>query len=474
MVEERIDSPWLLPLERRSQPELRLFCFAHAGASAQAFASWKPYLPPSIELWAIELPGRGPRLHEVPEIEVAPLVEGIVPAIAPLLWSGSSPSHVLVTTSTAGAYLARFEASGDPFGELVRQLRVSSFDVDGTFGPPRDMPGIPNGEGQFVAAAPDRDGFVLVWSMPEVVRFAAFDAGGRFRVMPRDLASTSGQVSQLAITPRTGGFALLFSKRTDQDSAPELFFLALGPGGEEAGQPQLVHSGESLYRELSAQIVQRGDGFGVIFRDAERGAPFLASDVLFARLDAQGSLQGEPVKISATTGRGFSSGGVAGVSSGTLSLIPRSNGFLAGWTEAFSPEDNFDGSGPEKAYAIIRIAELDGSGAVIGGPHSLQSPENDIDQVDPTLLPFADTIAVLWGRGSHIYVCAGCIPDHRTTLVLLDPVTLAPASNIVSLAPTSGGQLNRSAVVVGSSILMTMRLTYHVHDTAGSAAFSCQ
>lgn len=43
---------------------MKLFCFPYAGGSASVFSKWKPLLPNRIELRAVELAGRGRRIHE--------------------------------------------------------------------------------------------------------------------------------------------------------------------------------------------------------------------------------------------------------------------------------------------------------------------------------------------------------------------------------------------------------------------------
>jgi medium-chain acyl-[acyl-carrier-protein] hydrolase len=51
---------------------MRLFCFHYAGGSAQVFYDWPGRLPQSLEIGAIQLPGRGHRLGE-------PHIRGILP-----------------------------------------------------------------------------------------------------------------------------------------------------------------------------------------------------------------------------------------------------------------------------------------------------------------------------------------------------------------------------------------------------------
>jgi medium-chain acyl-[acyl-carrier-protein] hydrolase len=46
------------------QSRMRLFCFPYAGGTAAVFRNWPRYLPPEIEVCAIQYPGRGSRFDE--------------------------------------------------------------------------------------------------------------------------------------------------------------------------------------------------------------------------------------------------------------------------------------------------------------------------------------------------------------------------------------------------------------------------
>lgn len=56
-------NPWFI---HPPQPAgaVRLYCFAHAGGNALGFIPWRAKLAPSIELYAVQLPGRGLRAAE--------------------------------------------------------------------------------------------------------------------------------------------------------------------------------------------------------------------------------------------------------------------------------------------------------------------------------------------------------------------------------------------------------------------------
>jgi hypothetical protein len=113
----------------------------------------------------------------------------------------------------------------------------------------------------------------------------------------------------------------------------------------------------------------------------------------------------------------------------------------------------------------------------VGAPAALRAPTDSIDEAEPTLVRFGDAVAVLWARGSHIYLCGGCVPDHRVDLLLIDPAGLTPLSEVVSITngggTQAGGVLRRQVAVLGKSLLMAYRLQFHVHNTPGSATFEC-
>ncbi|SRR5712691_291182 len=75
------------PVERGLQTgcEMRLFCFPYAGGSCSIFRNWGLGLPKSIEIFPVELPGRGTRYHEAPYTELPLLVKQIARELVPFL-----------------------------------------------------------------------------------------------------------------------------------------------------------------------------------------------------------------------------------------------------------------------------------------------------------------------------------------------------------------------------------------------------
>ncbi len=57
-------SPWIKIFQPCSQLQLRLFCFHPSAAGASLFRLWHKYLLPTVEVCAIQLPGRETRIKE--------------------------------------------------------------------------------------------------------------------------------------------------------------------------------------------------------------------------------------------------------------------------------------------------------------------------------------------------------------------------------------------------------------------------
>ena len=74
-------NPWFVITKPRPRAKIRLFCFPYSGAGANVFFQWPNILPDSVEICAVQYPGRGMRLSEPPITRMDDLVN----ALAPLL-----------------------------------------------------------------------------------------------------------------------------------------------------------------------------------------------------------------------------------------------------------------------------------------------------------------------------------------------------------------------------------------------------
>jgi medium-chain acyl-[acyl-carrier-protein] hydrolase len=64
---------------------LRLFCFPYAGGSSVIFRTWSNGLPETVEVCAVELPGRGAQIKTPPFHRLQPLIEALTPVLLPYL-----------------------------------------------------------------------------------------------------------------------------------------------------------------------------------------------------------------------------------------------------------------------------------------------------------------------------------------------------------------------------------------------------
>lgn len=78
-------SNWLIRPATRTNLEARLFCFAYAGGGASAFREWPGGLPSTLEVCAVQLPGRESRLRETALRSIPAVVDAATTALLPLL-----------------------------------------------------------------------------------------------------------------------------------------------------------------------------------------------------------------------------------------------------------------------------------------------------------------------------------------------------------------------------------------------------
>ena len=78
-------SPWLIRFGGASNACLRLFAFPFSGGSAASYAPWREWLSPEIELYCVQLPGRGARMAEPLIRDMNDLQAQLLPELLPLL-----------------------------------------------------------------------------------------------------------------------------------------------------------------------------------------------------------------------------------------------------------------------------------------------------------------------------------------------------------------------------------------------------
>jgi pyochelin biosynthetic protein PchC len=77
---------WLRCAHPRPEAQISLLAFPHAGGSASFFRTWGTRLPPTVELTAVQYPGRLDRLREPCLDDVHQLADGVVTALRAQAW----------------------------------------------------------------------------------------------------------------------------------------------------------------------------------------------------------------------------------------------------------------------------------------------------------------------------------------------------------------------------------------------------
>jgi hypothetical protein len=200
-----------------------------------------------------------------------------------------------------------------------------------------------------------------------------------------------------------------------------------------------------------------------------------AQSVLFTKTDALGNETVAPHTIVSTDSLTL---GDVGFASGGPRIVEVAGGFVAAWSESYKGDiDNHGNSLSKGAWSVVRLTRLDAQGALVGMSATMRAPEADVDEVEPVLTPYADTLAISWSRGSHIYVCGGCMPDHRIDLLLIDPATFEPQSNVVTVTNgdglNAGGLLRKQVAATGASLFTLYDRVFHTSAGPGFVVFTC-
>lgn len=78
-------TPWFTSAKPDPHARLRLFCFPYAGGGAAIYRGWENYVPPGVEVFPIQPPGRGNRFREPAIDRMESLVAAVAEAMEPFL-----------------------------------------------------------------------------------------------------------------------------------------------------------------------------------------------------------------------------------------------------------------------------------------------------------------------------------------------------------------------------------------------------
>jgi hypothetical protein len=366
------------------------------------------------------------------------------------------------------ALLARLETQTGELGIPGEyELVVSSLDATGALGESAVIPV----EDPWMVSSPallplDATRTALVWVEGAALHYTTLDAQGKAAEAATIL---SGDVDSLS-RPRLalgaqGTLGLAF-----RGAAGAARFVEIDDAGKLV-QPA-IELGEGKV-DAAPELVSLANGFALLWSamgEPDSNGYYPTPEVFFARVE-DGKVQGDVEQVSrAKATNEFLTGSF--FSPSQVSLVRNGEGFLGAWSAG--SYGSAEGENPSDGYSVIRLARLDAQGKVVGKSVQLDRVMDSVDDVEPQLVPFGDALALLWARGSHIYICGGCIPDHDLHAVLIDPESLTPLSNVVKVGAEHGGLLRRQTLVQESDLLAAFEIMFHTNSYPAFAAFHCE
>jgi medium-chain acyl-[acyl-carrier-protein] hydrolase len=144
-------------LRPAANPRVRLLCFPHGGGGATTFNEWPRILPEDIEVYALQLPGRGRRLLEAPLTGIDQITEAVSEMFRP------SEVPIALFGHSLGAWIAF---------EYARQLQSKAIPLLHLFVSAQCAPQLP-----------DTD--TPVFDLPD--REFIFEVGRRYQGLPEEI-----------------------------------------------------------------------------------------------------------------------------------------------------------------------------------------------------------------------------------------------------------------------------------------------
>jgi len=228
---EPAPGPWFWRPRPVARPRARLLCLPYAGANAMVYRPWAARLPPDVELVAVQLPGRGPRLREAPIARLEPLVEALGQELRP-----SPVPYVLFGHSMGGLLafsLCRWlRARGLPLpAQLVISARRAP-QIPDTFPPEREL----------------SDAYIL-------------DRLRRYGGTPEGVLAEP-ELLELLLPVFRADFALLGSYRHVHEEPLDLPLTALGGTADDVAQPPQIEAWREHTRgPFTARLIEGGHFF---------------------------------------------------------------------------------------------------------------------------------------------------------------------------------------------------------------------
>jgi hypothetical protein len=389
----------------------------------------------------------------------------------PILERDPMISHSCVETREMTQYPAAVQArneavalAGGEFAVLSWgfALEIRHVGLDGSLGDPVVLDELDYATTDPTMLA-DGDELVIVWSTgdfaDETMRFARLAADLTPIAPPMDIPEIAGSsLDVAALAPAAGGGFAVFYGEADAGGSTTLRFMSLSSDGQSEGPAvDLADIGETYSIVPAAVAPAPGGGHALAYvtSDVDGG------EVFFTVVDADGTPQYEPRRISGEAGGGWS----YGFGRGRRNVVAVDDRFWVVHTEDSIDFEN------QMGHAILRIAIVDADGD--SESHVVQAPVEGRENRWPSFAEMDDRVGLMWTQGTIIWICAGCIGDQDQHFVLIDPDAVVPASEVATQLHTNNGIVAPVAAVDGGDILTAASLDFHAVTLPASGAMHC-
>lgn len=335
-----------------------------------------------------------------------------------------------------------FESQGE---EVVKQLSVSRpvFDPselgDSFFSLTSDQ------QLHDVKLLETEHGLAIAWvektTPEETLRFAIIDDSGQSVLAPTTLGLATGRVTSVALAADGDTVHVFWA-----DS--QLRARSVGVDGS-IGQVRVLLNNKTV---TDVKASKRPGGWALVWQQRVPAGAYLAL------LSPSGTLAAVPITLTGESGASHPS------------AIGIGNELIVTWAEAVSG-DVLD---PDPTgNAVVRITKLDAdSGAPIGAIERLQAVEQNILNDQPLLAEIDGQLALSWSRGTYVAICSGCKSDSKRHVLLLDPDTLVPRSN-VSIIASSPGFSRVDQAARGNELALLLGIDFHASSALALAHVEC-
>jgi hypothetical protein len=286
------------------------------------------------------------------------------------------------------------------------------------------------------------------------LHIAELDTTGAVTSMPRAVAGIAERIADLALAPAADGNALLFVHTAVDYSSMAVRFARLDADGALDGNLVDVSMVQAQGQMQSGELVAVPGGFAAT-TTTWTGAEF-ETHLVF--LNDGGAVQGDPILLS--DGRPFLGQSLL-VRGGELIVarVDEVGSYDQSNIARFATLSRFDLETRERSAPDVRV----------------QSPTVNEEVVNPVLFAVGDDVGLIWSRGSVIYICAGCMPDNHLEAVVMDGDDFTPLTEMLTFPNEQpmGGYIRPLVAPVGEHFAVVTQLFFHVSGNMATGAFQC-